>query len=215
MMFVMIILLRAMLTTLSFRTLLRLLKILIPVNSPFLLFQRTLPSLNLKCLFLAKAWTSFLSLDSPTNFKLRKTQKTFFVALVSKPVFTTQMLLPIATTFSVLILVNPPGFLQIDNSLLLIFLLNSVAMTSPMSINVLNLVFLISPKKNGQLSVTFAVAMILSLSLLTKVGTSLFGAPTFTNSLSQKKKKKRHSLRRRTTFRNVSFLKLCSQFTTV
>ena len=82
--------------------------------------------------------------------------------------------------FSVLILVNLTGFLQMDNSLLLTFSLTYVAMTSPMSILIANLVFLIFPKKNGQLSVTFTILILFSLSLLTKVVPSLFGAPTFT-----------------------------------
>ena len=62
--------------------------------------------------------------------------------------------------------------LSIDNKCL--------AMTWPTSILIVNLVFLISPKKNGQLSAIFAAVMILSLSLLTKVAPSLFGALIFT-----------------------------------
>ena len=67
-----------------------------------------------------------------------------------------------------------------DNSLLSIFLLISVSMTSPMPIVIVNLGFQISPKKDGKFSATFAIVMILLLNLQSKIVSSLFDAPTFT-----------------------------------
>ena len=69
---------------------------------------------------------------------------------------TLQMLLPIATSFSVLVLVNLTAFFEMDNALLLI----------------VKLIF--------WRSATFAIVMIFSLRLLPNVVPSLFGASIFT-----------------------------------